>query len=90
MFRDADPPTSKAAAEKVIPILTRIQALVLSAYRLHGPMTAKECERLPAFAEYGFSTVRKRISELVQLGRLVATGVERGGCAEYRLKDSAR
>jgi hypothetical protein len=45
-------------------------------------MTAKEAERLPDFADLGFSTVRKRCSEGVQQGWLRTTGTIKDGCQE--------
>lgn len=77
MARNTDPDTSHETAAVVRPELGKIQALVMKAYRAHGPMTARTCECLPEFDEYGFSTVRKRISELAAEGYLVASGVNR-------------
>ena len=77
MSRDADPDTSRDAASVIRVDLGRIQALVLNAYLEHGPMTARTCERLAVFEEYGFSTIRKRISELASSGFLRECGVDR-------------
>jgi hypothetical protein len=53
-------------------------------------MSAREAEKLPEFAAYGFSTVRKRISELAQLGLLLPSGVDesagRTGSRIYEIK----
>lgn len=77
LFRRDDPPTSQAAATTVRPQLGEIQLAVLAAYRQHGPMSARQAEGLPEFAAYGFSTVRKRVSELGAAGFLRPCGVER-------------
>ena len=47
----------------------------------HGPMTDDELERLPEFAGYGPSTIRKRRSELYQQQalRVCGEGVNRRG-----------
>lgn len=79
MFRSSDPETSREAAAKVAPHVTKLQARVLDAFRKHGPMCAKRAERLAEFSDLGFSTVRKRISELHQAGHLVRSGVRDGG-----------
>ena len=75
------PDTEESAADVVRPHLGKIQALVLAAYEAHGPMSAREAERLPEFGDYGFSTIRKRISELASDGLLVALGIDHTGRA---------
>jgi DNA-binding MarR family transcriptional regulator len=74
LFRQTDPETSRDAAAKVAPHLTALQARVLAAFKAHGPMTAKQAEALAEFEDLGFSTVRKRISELARAGALVECG----------------
>ena len=81
MFRKEDPETSLEAAKVVEQQLGKIQIEVLKAFHNHGAMTARKAERLPEFEEYGFSTIRKRISELHRGGRLVEVGVDRSGNA---------
>lgn len=81
MARRADMETSREAAAVVEPHLGKIQREVLEAYRAHGPMTARDLEALPEFSEYGFSTVRKRLSELARAGHLVPHGTDRSGRA---------
>ena len=81
MVRRTDPGTSHAAADVVRPTLGKIQQLVLEVYAKRGPMSARVAERLPEFADYGFSTVRKRISELAAEGVLVSVGVDNSGRA---------
>jgi len=85
MVRRTDPPTSHAAAEKISKKITDLQINVYAQFKIKGPMTAKECERMERFADYSPSTIRKRISELAAMEPplLVPTGVERDGCAEY-------
>lgn len=77
MARDADPATSHESAAVVAPALGKIQAEVLAAFRDRGRMTARACESLPEFTGYGFSTVRRRITELHRAGWLVAVGVDK-------------
>lgn len=87
MARTTDPEPSHAAADVVRPHLGKIQQEVLAAYALHGPMSARQAERLPEFSNYGFSTIRKRISELHREGYLVECGTDTDGrtpCAVYR------
>lgn len=89
MARRTDPGTSHEAAAVIRPDLNRIQQLVLDAYRRHGPMTARDAERLPEFASYGFSTIRKRISELASEGYLEVAGEDRSArapAAIYRVR----
>ena len=89
LARNADPDTSHEAGGVVRPHLGRIQQLVLNAYERHGPMSARTAERLPQFAEFGFSTIRKRISELAHKGLLVEAGLDETGrapCTVYEAK----
>ena len=81
LARQSDPATSHEAGEVVRPHLGKIQRLVLDAFTAHGSMTARTAERLPCFSDYGFSTIRKRISELAREGLLVERGVDRSGKA---------
>lgn len=75
--RRNDPATSKAAAAMVLADLSAIQRAVLREYRERGAMSARQAEQLGAFGAYGFSTIRKRISELAAAGYLEACGEER-------------
>ncbi len=77
MARTEDPPTSHEAAGVIEASLGKIQREVLDAYARCGPMTARTAERLPEFEQYGFATIRKRISELWHGGYLVDGGVDR-------------
>ncbi len=86
LARNSDPWTSHAAGEVVRPHLGKIQELVLEVFDARGAMTARDAETLPEFAPYGFSTIRKRISELAVAGRLVSVGVDctgRAPCTIY-------
>ena len=76
--RRTDPPTSHQAAAAITPHLGRIQQLVYDVYTDHGAMSARYAEKLPEFDDYGFSTIRKRISELAQMGLLQQVGFEPG------------
>jgi hypothetical protein len=87
LARPGDPDTSKQAALAISDRLTELQQQVYQTFVAAGPMTAKECEDLPEYETWGFSTVRKRCSELLARGWLVRTGVKRGGCDEYTVKD---
>lgn len=89
MFRQSDPETSRDAAARVLPHLSELQARVRLAFQTHGALTAKEAEQLPEFADLGFSTVRKRISELVKLEVLASAGV-RDGSTVYQLAGRAQ
>lgn len=77
MTRARDRQTSKDAAERVRPHLSQLQTAVLNALMAHGAagLTDKELERLPLFQDLAPSTVRKRRSELLQLGRVREAGV---------------
>ena len=77
LARATDPATSHQAAEAIAGDLSKLQALVLEAFHRYGEMTARRAERLPEFEAYGFSTIRKRVSELHRAGRLLAVGTER-------------
>ena len=80
--RAGDHQTSITAAKKILPRLSELHEKVLRA--MNTPKTDKELERLPEFSGYGFSTIRKRRSELFQAGRLEETGNVREGCKEWR------
>jgi len=85
MSRNTDPDTSVQAAVSVIAGLSNLQEKVLRAFRDNGEMTAHECELLPQFWNLSASTVRKRISELSHLGKLVDTGERREGMTVWRI-----
>src|SRR5690242_8396268 len=95
MFRQSDPETSRSAAEAIAPHVTELQHRVLDVIRRRGPSTAKELEQLPDFEGWGFSTVRKRVSELATpkseggLGLLVEVGV-RERSTIYELAERAK
>ena len=82
-----DHDTSIAAADRIQEHLSVLQEAVVTAFRVYGPMTARECERLNSFSRCGPSTVRKRISELYKAGKLVAVG-RRDGMKVWGLMES--
>lgn len=77
MVRRRDRRTCRDAADRVRPVLSPLRLAVLDAVTAAGEagLTDKELERLPQFAALGFSTARKRRSELYQLGYLREAGV---------------
>lgn len=93
MARNTDPSTSHETAAIMVDRVPKIQAVVIAAYEKHGAMTARTAERLPEFGDYGFSTIRKRISELYQSGLLQECGVDRSGrapCMIFGLREGSR
>lgn len=81
MVRGNDPETSQAAAVGLLPKLSTLQAAVLA---VADGRTDREIEAMPHFAQYAPSTVRKRRSELLQQGRLMADG-DRDGLTVWRV-----
>lgn len=74
--RKSDPLTSKIAGRKFEGNkLSPLHLSILEAIRLHGCLIDESLERMPAFAKYAPSTVRKRRSELFALWRLVEHGM---------------
>lgn len=90
MHRRNDPDTSRDAAQKVKRTLSVMHRRVLDAVRAAGErgVTGGELEKAPAFADCGSSSVRKRLSELHQLGRLRDIG-RRDGMTVYVLDGAA-
>lgn len=75
MVRGEDYETSVDAAEAVEPHLSKLQLEVEEAFRFRGPMNDDTLESLPQFVgRYAYSTVRKRRTDLVSMGRLVEVG----------------
>jgi len=74
--RSSDPPTATAAGNAITADLSKIQRLVLRVYLDRGRLSARQAEGLAEFEGYGFSTIRKRISELAASGHLTAAGTE--------------
>ena len=77
MARRDDPDTSKETAAVVAANLGKIQVRVIQVFGKYGPMTARVAEKLDEVSDYGFSTIRKRISELYRDGKLVTVGIDR-------------
>jgi len=77
-YRKKGPETSREAGlamrgEK----LTALQQDVLEFFFAHGPSTDEDLEDALGDSHPGFSTLRKRRSELAQAGKLVDTGKRR-------------
>ena len=71
MVRGDSPVTSQAAAVRVLPKLSTLQAAVLA---VADGRTDRALEQLPQFAQYAASTVRKRRTELLQKGLIEPDG----------------
>ena len=80
MHRAADPLTSRAAAAGILPKVNTLHEQVLSALAAAGAdgLNDRQLEQLPQFAKYGPSTIRKRRSELYQLGYVTHRGTRDG------------
>ena len=74
--RRADPITARLAGAATGRRLNELHDAVLASLAEHGPLTDEQLERLPRFACYGPSTIRKRRSELYQLGLIRTAGEE--------------
>jgi hypothetical protein len=74
MVRAGGHHTSVDAAAAIEPKRTALHVRVLEAFEQLGPMTDEALERLPQFADYGPSTIRKRRSELYEQGALAVRG----------------
>lgn len=76
LVRPTDPAPAHAAAVALLPRRSKLQRLVLAAFQRAQPSPLDDdmLERLDEFARYAPSTIRKRRSELVQAGWLVAVG----------------
>lgn len=93
LVRSSDPTTSHAAAAVIEKVLSELQLVVLLAYADHGKMSARTIERIDYLDEYGFSTIRKRVSELSKSGHLVKVGEDtsrRTPIAVWDLSDKGR
>lgn len=77
MVRRRDRRTCRDAADRVRPALSSLRLAVLDAIHAAGPrgLTDRELELLHQFQDRGPSTVRKRRSELYQLGYVREAGV---------------
>lgn len=74
MVRRGDPLTSQEAAQGILRKASELHAAITTEIARRGPMTDAELEDLERFAHYGYSTVRKRRTELTQAGRLIEVG----------------
>ena len=82
MHRRDDPQTSIAAAKRILSRISvlqyRVYETLLRHFRKTGNgLTDKELERLPEYRECGDSTVRKRRTELKQMGYVIESGEKR-------------
>lgn len=77
MHHADDPYTSVEAAAAVERRRTELHEKVLGAFDVHGAMTDEDLEQRPEFTDYGPSTIRKRRSELLQAGAIMAIGDRR-------------
>jgi phage FluMu protein gp41 len=77
--------TSVEAAKSILPCRTVLQQQILTVLKVQGPMTAGELENLSCFRNYGFSTVRKRVSELKNDLRIAETGEVRKRMTVWRV-----
>lgn len=84
MVRGSDPIESQVAAARVLHKLSATQLEIIKHLGWMGALTARELEQAPAFAHLGYSTVRKRICELKQAGRIVQDG-RKDGMAKWKL-----
>ena len=82
LARKTDPHTSKAAANKAARIAPSQRNIIADALR--EPGTVKDVAERTGLTQYAVS---KRLTELARMGLIVATGVEREGCREWRRND---
>lgn len=76
--RGSDPIESQSGAVKQIEGRSELQRKILWILAESGPLNAKDLERRIEFRYLGFSTVRKRVSELKQAGAVVQVGRKDG------------
>ena len=81
-YRKTDPYTSKQAANKAAHIAPSQRNIIADALR--EPGTVKDVAERTGLTQYAVS---KRLPELERTGLIVATGVEREGCREWRRND---
>ena len=89
MVRRRDPGTSREAAVKVARNLSALHEQVLAALAVAGDrgLNGRELETLPCFAQCAPSTIRKRASELLHMGRVADAG-KRDGLTVYVYRGS--
>jgi hypothetical protein len=78
--RKNDPSTCVAPDGRA---LNDLHNQVLDALEMYGPMTDEQLEQLPQFKSFGPSTIRKRRSELYQMGRLRRHGERQNSRGRY-------
>ncbi len=84
MVRGDSPIESQVAAVRVLHKLSAIQLEIIKMLGSMGSLTARELEEAPSFAKLAPSTVRKRLSELKAMGRVMQDG-RKDGMAKWRL-----
>lgn len=85
LARNTDIDTSHAAAASVEAQLTNLQSDVLDAFIQHGSLTDLRLNELFKDRGYAESTVRKRRSELAELGYVKDSGNRVGRHAVWEL-----
>lgn len=73
--------TSRQAAEDMKPNAATLRAKVLTALRLYGPLTADQCATA---LSQPILSIRPRLSELRELGKVVDTGDRRPNASGKR------
>ena len=77
MVRAGDPMTCITAALTIERKASRLHEQITAAIARRGAMTDQELEDRPQFANYAYSSVRKRRTELCQAGLLICVGVRK-------------
>jgi hypothetical protein len=85
MVRSGDSIESQRAAVDVKGARAKLKARILQIIEQEGPQTDAELEARPEFADYAYSTVRKRRSELTNDDGLLQRQGRRDGCACWAL-----
>lgn len=84
MVRRTDAEEPRIAAAKHVDSRSALQQQIFDLLKAN-PMTDLELENHPSFSKYGYSTVRKRRSELFKAGQLERAG-RRDGLAVWKVK----
>lgn len=72
--RDGKDTEVAAAARTQLRMNEKRQAVLEAVHELGGAATAEQAERLPQFATWGPSSVRKRLTDLKDMGHLIEDG----------------
>ena len=87
MVRGNDPIECQAAAVRVRHDCKWLRYRLMQILATQGPRTARDLESRAEFKAFGPSTVRKRISELRQAGKITQQGRE-DGMAKWGIADN--